>query len=140
MGYTHYFGANQDLDTETFARIGDDVRTLINSGDSRIPALAYESDEPNTPPQIDTELIRFNGIDDDGHETFYLPVTADGFNFCKTAEKPYDIVVCATLLIINQYKASWLNIGSDGEREDWQPAVDLVSDVLGYYPEFPDHV
>lgn len=158
MGYTHYFPQRGEISTRRFKHIGEELKKLLDSRDSRVPPVAWEFDEPNEPAEIHDTLIRFNGIGEDGHETFYLPIKSKargyesapyekyGFKFCKTARKPYDIVVCAALLIANHHARMWLEIGSDGYPADldpdeypnaWLPARELVEDVLGYIPEYP---
>lgn len=59
--------------------------------------LQAEHNEPK-PAKVLKTIIRFNGVEDDGHETFYLPKKKRSFNFCKTARKPYDIAVAMVLL------------------------------------------
>ena len=67
-------------------------------------------------------MIRFNGIGEAGHETFLFhnrkKQDPEGygdpcFAFCKTARKPYDIVVCEVLLVLKRYMPN-LEVGSDG--------------------------
>lgn len=157
MGYTHYFPQKTQVDAKTWSAILEDTRTLLESDDDRIPPLAVEYDERDTKPKIGRSEIRFNGVGDDGHETFYLPRVHRrrgyespeyryGFNFTKTARKPYDVAVCAVLLIAHHHAPKFLEIGSDGTPSDlreaeypnaWPVAKALVADVLGYAPEYP---
>ena len=83
--------------------------------------------------EITDEEIRFNGREegDRGHETFSLQRKADKrledyasrldrkyiFDFCKTARKPYDIVVCCLLVILKHRLGNMIEISSDGK--DW---------------------
>jgi len=93
--------------------------------------LAYEYDIPEPAKFTDT-LIRFNGVDDAGHETFSISsdCMAQGFDFCKTAEKPYDIAVCACLIICKHWFPD-IKVSSDGDMGDWEPAIDVVRTILG---------
>ena len=78
----------------------------------------------------------FNGAKAESYETFFFPRHYDGdFNFCKTAYKPYDIVVCGALIVLKHYMPK-LKVSSDGGEEDWAPAVALAQKTLGYgvYP------
>ena len=107
--------------------------------------VQFELDD-DKPAQSDMTVVRFNGIDHQGHETFNLPRVFNPrsydnkddkgrhFSFCKTAEKPYDLLVCCCLIIFSKYfpKDSDFGVSSDGEREDWQPAADKCQEVLGY--------
>jgi hypothetical protein len=77
------------------------------------------------PVVANEKMIRFNGIRDDGHETFVFFNkkvqcaearkwgSNTGFAFCKTARKPYDIVVCEVLLVLKRFMPN-LDVGSDG--------------------------
>jgi hypothetical protein len=63
-----------------------------------------------------------------------------GFNFCKTAAKPYDSVVTACLLVArDHFSSSVLSIDSDGSwaAGDWQQGIDRYSKVLGRRPHNP---
>ena len=83
--------------------------------------------------EITDEEIRFNGREegDRGHEIFSLQRKVDKrledyatrldrkyiFDFCKTARKPYDIVVCCLLVILKHRLGNMIEISSDGK--DW---------------------
>ena len=87
-------------------------------------------------PVLSTTEIGFNGKgEDDSHETFLIKRGQDGFQFCKTAQKPYDIVVCAALIIL-RHRIRTFRVSSDGGPDDWADAIKLCQDVLGYgvYP------
>lgn len=69
-----------------------------------------------------------NEWNDLGHETFVL--SRKGCEeFCKTARKPYDIMVQAVLIIAKYYFESNISIGSDGDMEDWREAIKFVCEV-----------
>lgn len=130
MGYTHYWRQRADIPAEKWAAICADVRALIE----RLPdgvSVAAEFDS-NEPALVTDDEIRFNGIGDNGHETFVLSRVKPngGFEFCKTAQKPYDVLVCAVLIVAASHKAP-MRISSDGEPADWESARALVAAVLG---------
>lgn len=116
----------------------DEWRHLSNAVKKIIRTTAYpiakEYDEPNQPPTITDGLIAFNGVGDDGHETFWLERHGHGFNFCKTAEKPYDVVVVATLIVADAIAPGVLLISSDGDPAEWEPGLTLARQAL------PNHV
>lgn len=144
MGYTHYFRNQKTIPARVWTTITDDVKKVLdNLPDHSLSAggyysedplkIAFENDLPDQAPQIDKTVIRFNGTGegDLGHETFYItPNGPDGFNFCKTARKPYDLCACAILIIINHHAKWAFDISSDGDEEDWIPALKLVRNVL----------
>jgi hypothetical protein len=53
------------------------------------------------------------------------------FEFCKTARKPYDIMVCCVLLAAKHHLKARVSVSSDGDLDEWQPAIDLYEKVLG---------
>lgn len=85
--------------------------------------------DAGTKPEI-TPDIAFNGIEDKSHESFVLPASGLGdFEFCKTAQKPYDEVVVAALARLAE--VSGIKVSSDGNAADWEDGVKLASKVLG---------
>ena len=78
--------------------------------------LCREFDRPNQKPKITESIIVFNGRGNDGHETFVLQRNMQGFNFCKTAEKPYTAAVKEILEEVNKIAPGWLALSAD---DDW---------------------
>ncbi len=104
--------------------------------------IQFEHDEPE-PPVFDDNLIRFNGVEHDGHETFYIAQEFDEhyrqpdddgklFAFCKTARKPYDTAVTACLIVLKHHLGDAIRLSSDGDPEDWETALETVQAVLNY--------
>ena len=139
MGYTHYWRQQRDF-TDTEWQELTRLAKLITADGQGI--LANASSDKNSKPTIDNEEISFNGIGDDGHETFcitrkkrdlydyekqdsiqdaYMHDKSGGgvFNFCKTAHKPYDKYVVAVLCAIYRVQRDIMNISSDGNTADW---------------------
>jgi len=122
MGYTHYFEQIEELPKEKWNSFIKEVKTTLDNGQTIIK-FDYNS---NKPPQIDEEEVRFNGVGDNGHETFYLSRVqfprynrtdkSKYFNFCKTARKPYDKYVVKILILMEKYFGDDVEISSDG---DW---------------------
>jgi hypothetical protein len=127
VGYTHYFPQQRYFTIAEWDQLRHAVRSLI--GANKVP-LAIEYDEPNTPPQADGGEIRFNGVGDGGHETFVLTRSHDSsFNFCKTAHKPYDLIVTAVLCLANTIAPGALKISSDGEPSEWAAGHKLAKSI-----------
>lgn len=134
MGYTHYWHRQGQLSTLAgFALYAKDVERLIKSSNV---VVALEYDEPETPPHLDLNAVQFNGVGKDGHETFYLAREGEEFTFCKTGQKPYDLLVTAALIVAKKHFETRIRITSDGEDGDWDEARDLCSRVLGYGDTF----
>lgn len=83
--------------------------------------------------------LQINGRGAQAHEDFMLrehfkqnfEPFGRGFHFCKTARKPYDVVVVACLIILKKYLGSNIVVGSDGQEEDWKDGQGLVHRILG---------
>jgi len=132
MGYTHYFTSGKDSESDKYMEALPIVQKILNKYSD---IIQYERDDPK-PPQCDEELIRFNGIGDDGHETFLIKNGGSDWDFCKTARKPYDIVVCEVLLVLNHFIPS-MSFSSDGDinidDDCWGPAIRNVRQYVVFY-------
>lgn len=76
--------------------------------------------------------IKLNGKGELSHEDFVL---REHFNqnendFCKTAYKPYDIVVKACLSVMKYRLRDSIEISSDGNAWEWIEGVKLASHIL----------
>jgi hypothetical protein len=137
MGYTHYFEQETKPTDEQWAAITSHFRNLYISCLLTEPLpIQVEDDQPGS-PVIDHDCIRFNGIGENGHETFVLRQEDEYFAFCKTAHKPYDLAVTAALLLTNHFAPYRYNIRSDGTKDAWKPAQQLIKDHLNLVVELP---
>ena len=119
MGYTHYFTVdpvNQTVPSDAFGRLALDVKRICEEAAAQGIDIRSEFDE-STPAEITEASIRLNGAGDDGHETFYVAHDQSGFDFCKTARKPYDAVVCAALARMKIHYGASVQVSSDGQDE-----------------------
>jgi hypothetical protein len=132
MGYTHYV-KSAGVDAELWAKFLGDVRKVVLA--ANVP-IQEESDNPNS-PVLDDKEIRFNGVEDAGHETFCL-TRHGGDMFCKTAQKPYDLVVCSILIAAKARFPNGIRVRSDGDETDWAGAFELVERTLGYTGAFDE--
>jgi hypothetical protein len=77
--------------------------------------------------------IWFNGDQKKGldNETFiFNPINDADFEFCKTARKPYDFVVCCVLIsLVNRMRG--FTMSSDGDIDDWEPAIEFYEKMIG---------
>ena len=80
--------------------------------------VCRESDTPRKAPAVNNRYIAFNGRGEDGHETFVLQRAESDFSFCKTAGKPYDIVVVELLREVKRIVPDWLHMSSDGDGDE----------------------
>ena len=124
MGYAHYFElqkAEKKIPEKALKIIEPILEEAYKTG-----LIQQEYDKPE-PPICTEKEIAFNGVGENGHETFYFRPNFTDFNFCKTARKPYDIVVMKVLLVLKCFFD--IDLGTDGNFEDeWQ-------DVRNYMEE-----
>lgn len=149
MGYTHYMTQKAAFTKAEWHEITRTIRTILDVargqgieiadawGERAI--LGYEA--------CDMDSIRFNGLEDDSCETFYLtrarPPLEEwqrpeqrGWSFCKTNRRPYDTAVTACLIYLEGVHPDKFSVGSDGTPEDWKPGLALVKKALGMRAAF----
>lgn len=146
MGYTHYWyqpkAKSAAPSAGAWGRLIGDVQALIMQARKEGIALGDGLGEGGA-LEIDSDRIWFNGVGDGAHETFNLerrPVAPDWdkgksqvFNFCKTARKPYDAVVCGALILARWHLAGKISISSDGDMSpgEWPEGVALLNRSCG---------
>ena len=103
-------------------------------------------------PEFTKDLIWFNGVGKGSHETLSIDrddsaKIADGgrmadyykdmwkrdkrmFNFTKTAHKPYDLLVTATLILYKHHFGDAVEISGDGGPEGYEEGLKLVNETL----------
>ena len=142
MGYTHYWQQKETLNQADWALVVEDARAVLKK---TVVSVAWEYDQPERPPQLDGEIIRFNGAGDASCETFYLTRqrralyeyetfkdAEDGaFSSCKTRAEPYDVVVVAILSCLAERFPDVFSVSSDGEPGDWREGIALASEAAG---------
>lgn len=160
MGYTHYWTYNPNAiqDTEELRKKFLNAVILIKKAHKEIKknkkfihqgqAGGYYDDQPciirgglgKGLPMINESQVWFNGDEKTGmdHETFdmkWYPQGGTTNDFCKTNRKPYDILVCFSLLAFkqafNDYKV--FHFSSDGDNSEWAEAKDLFARITGSF-------
>ena len=136
MGYTHYWENSANVIPEEALVI---IREIVDQAyaDSIIQ-LEYDQQKR---PIVNDRLIHFNGVGDLGHETFRFDVedgyhTSDGrpFAFCKTNQKPYDVVVMKVLIVLKWALKALVSIRSDGSFSDeWNTVRSEMSERYGIH-------
>jgi hypothetical protein len=124
MGYTVSWTQNRSFTDLEWQQITDATRSMFNR-------LKQVKDGDGTGrPQVGTKGIIFNGDASKGedYETFQLMKNGYGFNFCKTARKPYDRYVKAVLVVANYYAPGALEVSCDGDDEPdcWTEGVRIA--------------
>lgn len=130
MGYTHYWYFKKPKRGEAkkaeiaYQKAVKAINTMLvkhnqtATGENRLSGYSAHS--------LEYGGIKFNGKGDMSHEDFclreYLKEN-EGFGFCKTARKPYDLFVVAALCILKYHLKDLIEVSSDGYAEEWNQGV-----------------
>jgi hypothetical protein len=155
LGYTQYwkYNPNEILNTEELRERFRFAVDIINKAHKMIKkdkfihkgqAGGFYDDQPciirgglgEGKPMINESEVWFNGDGKTGmdHETFgirWFPSGGEVNGFCKTARKPYDILVCVSLLAFKHAfnDSDVFSFSSDGDNADWEDARNLYMDI-----------
>lgn len=130
MGFTRYWNIDESADADKFANAMADIREMLveqNADDD----LMYDQ-ENLIHWFLSAEGVAFNGIEEDGHETFLVEYGEIDSQFCKTARKPYDKYVFACLLILKHHLGDEISILADDYNETDADAYDLFREYCSY--------
>lgn len=128
-GYTHYFTWLSQPDPDEIARCVERMSQVVNAAGNLVAGIDGTGEV-----EILSHELAFNGRVPLDHEPFVFPGQA-GFNFCKTAYKPYDAVVTAALIVARDcFPADLLEITSDGPWPAWSDGAELYTQTFGSEP------
>lgn len=151
MGYTHYFAYKPDDPTfiDRWPQMTADAQRVIDA----LPDIigpGVDDFDGHDGPEADERWIWLNGVGQNAHETLLIHGPGPAaqatvtdltrwfgdvdyiWAFCKTAHKPYDIVVGAILLRCHRLAPQAFVIDSDGDWDaDWQPIRGLYTGLFG---------
>jgi hypothetical protein len=142
MGYTHYISRPQIIDEQAWSKITIDTMKVLLYIEKELGIIIAGGDGEDE-PEIGFDEIWFNGSGELSFETVYLErqtvktmVDEENNNglcwqFCKTANRPYDIAVTALYTIIKHHVPECI-VESDGKEKDWMDAITICHDLLGY--------
>jgi hypothetical protein len=133
MGYTHYYTFNRAALTPAEIATGFELAAKeIKRLKQYLPKdIKIKGGLGTGAAVINDEEIWFNGDSkhDLDHETFSVKRDADPLypernrDFCKTARKPYDVLVCCALISLKRHLPGAFSFTSDGDYSDWASAV-----------------
>jgi len=127
MGYTHYWENDKELTQDERDGIEEDVTAILSA--APVPLAGWDGAE-GEPSVGGDQCVSLNGRGDYSHETFTFPGKS-GFNFCKTARKPYDVVVTAILIAAENRAPHAFGYSSDGSHADWEAGLELAEWATG---------
>lgn len=148
MGYTHYWRfKNNPAEIENGAEKFKKAVSLIRHFKGIVENEGIEicGWDGTGETKILNDEINFNGKDELSHENCHIKLNMPDkedweFNFCKTAEKPYDLLVCLTLMAFKHYFGDDFNYSSDGvtresivdpehiaywKKINWEPEIEI---------------
>ena len=101
MGYTNYWECETDFTDDEWSAVCEEARYIKD-----IAGAGYGENMFRALDSVDIleNEICYNGVADNGCETFYLNRKATDFSFCKTREMPYDIYVWHLLTFCQMIK------------------------------------
>lgn len=139
MGYTHYFTFKPIKRGTTIATNNAYKKAILDCqkivraysvANGGIAGFAAHT-EPGT-----YGGLQFNGSRENAHEDFVLRehykqnLEERYGGFCKTAAKPYDVVVVACLCVLKHHLGAQIDVASDGNTADWNLGLELARRVL----------
>jgi hypothetical protein len=135
-----------------FGRLALDAKKIIAEGERDGIRIrnAYGEGEPEFNEArfaINGDASHYVEGRDLAHETFCwegIPSISEWrkdepetFDFCKTAYKPYDVVVTAILIRAKTIYGDCVKISSDGDWQEWQAGREMYEKVFGEIAECP---
>ena len=139
MGYTHYFRTPKTLGKRAFKAFAKDCKQIVGFADFEM-GLELAGPMGDGDPEITDEVVSLNGLGEDSHEAFHIsrekevedwetPKNGLYFNFCKTAQKPYDPIVVAILIALKKHFPKVI-ISSDGSKKDWEEGLEICKKLF----------
>lgn len=140
MAYTHYLTRHDAFTPGEWADIVMAARTIIPAA-LRQYGVDVAGPEGTGQPVITADEIALNGRGEAGCEALYLLRDCDGWEFVKTCQRDYDVVVTAILLYASRRAPRAITVESDGDMDgaDWHGARWLL-DWLGLTTPAPRRV
>lgn len=158
MGYTNYYRVPVKMDEKKFKTLSEELSTATGflAGHFSSASGNYYKDSKTAvlfgwdgtgEPEFTSEEIAFNGDESKGldHESFVINRdnteraqsrgSENGlvFDFCKTARKPYDLMVQISMLRLKHHFPE-SKISSDGDSKDWANGNKLYKKIFGEEP------
>lgn len=156
MGYTHYWTRPRKNagSAYMFGKLTLDAKKIIEEAQGQ--GIRIRNGHGEGEPEFNEAFFSINGDTtvsingrDLAHETFCwqgIPTVSEWrkdepetFDFCKTAYKPYDVVITAILIRAKHIYGDCVSVSSDGDWESihWAFGRELYELVFGEVAECP---
>lgn len=147
MGYSHYWKFREEKAPVEFENGAEKFTKAAQIGArlcDKVRSMGIEicgGDGHSTPVFSEGKVV-FNGCADKGEscETFSIHSNDGMWDFCKTGEKPYDLLVCLMLLAFKHFFGDDFTYSSDGiTKEKLQDAeCQAYWKKIGFVPKGVD--
>lgn len=140
MGYTHYWTFKKDK-TKTAKEVEELYQKAIK--ECQMIAVKYNEECEDSDARLSGYTahskvgsyggLKINGKEENAHEDFCFREhfsENESFDFCKTARKPYDIVVTACLAVLKYRLGDSISVSSDGCVSDWNAGIELARRII----------
>ena len=125
MGYSHYWTLKNGIEQSDWDKFLEGARLIIATAvDAGIPLEDNSNDS----------TVSINGVGAGAHEDFVINKEDVGYDFCKTAQKPYDTVVTGLLIHLKYVLGARVLIKSDGAWHEWNDGKLLFETVFDAEP------
>ncbi len=141
MGYTHYWYAKAKTELPNWEQFTEKVNLIVgNDGAGVLPSALQKAEVTDAHVWIEGNP---------SHESFVFEKVPKNmpwrenepwvFNFCKTARKPYDTYVTATLIAaLDHWGSDVVKVSSDGSIQEWEEGIEHYMDCLTNKEGFTD--
>lgn len=142
MGYTHYWRINPikgkaEKQEKAYQNAIKKCQKIVSEYNKAVKSIDPKDERRLSGYSAHTKVgqyggLNFNGVGNLSHEDFsfreHFRENSD-FDFCKTARKPYDVVVTACLIVMKHYLKDGINVSSDGDASEWNDGLELAKKV-----------
>ncbi|TRM65892.1 hypothetical protein BD626DRAFT_193685 [Schizophyllum amplum] len=133
MGLTHYWTIKDNAKWRSlYDALVADIQRIVNYVEEHPEWMGYSKSDSG--PFLDVSfkdgVVVINDVEE-GAETVFLTREQEGFNFCKTNYCPFDVVVQAVLLRMDDRADGAVEVASDADWDEWVNGVDLVKTIFG---------
>ena len=129
MGYTNYWtnSRKQKFSPTVLGRVNKILATYEQQSGEKVVKGFFNKEQA---PTVNPTLIHFNVNKEDSGEDFYINLTNNESEFCKTGREPYDKAVKAVLMVLQSagYVKDW-HFDGDTDEDEYKAGIKLLQDA-----------